>query len=176
MGFSPVLIGKTILDVPIIGTISDLKQKNNLNLVLGIGAPQVRKKIYEQLSEYRHHWPSIIHPFAYVDPSVIIGEGSVVFSGAVVQVDSNIGSHVVINTGANVDHDCKIGNFANISPGVSLAGNVRIGEEVFFGINATAIQGTSVGNKSIIGAGAVVINNISENITVVGVPAKMINK
>jgi acetyltransferase-like isoleucine patch superfamily enzyme len=57
---------------------------------------------------------------------------------------------------------------------VHIAGNVSIGECVEIGVGTKVIQGKSIGDNSIIGAGAVVVRDIPANCTAVGVPAKPI--
>ena len=46
----------------------------------------------------------------------------------------------------------------------------------FVGIGATIIQSLRVGYESVIGAGAVVINNVNPMSTVVGVPARIVKR
>jgi acetyltransferase-like isoleucine patch superfamily enzyme len=55
-----------------------------------------------------------------------------------------------------------------------LSGNVTIGEGCDIGTNACAIQGITIGDWSIIGAGATVIRDLPANVTAVGVPARVI--
>ena len=51
---------------------------------------------------------------------------------------------------------------------------MRKGELSFIGIGATIIQGIKIGKNVIIGAGSVVIKDITDNVIVVGNPAKII--
>lgn len=70
----------------------------------------------------------LIHPDAWVSPSAIIGMGTIVMAGAVIQANVRIGQHCIINTGASVDHDCVIEDFVHVAPGVNLCGGVQVGE------------------------------------------------
>lgn len=136
--------------------------------ILGIGNNQTRQR----LSTLPMRWATLIHPSAYVDPSVEIGAGTVVFAGAVVQPDTRVGMHAIVNTGACVDHDCVIEDFAHVAPGVHVAGGVIIGEGAFLGVGASVIPGRSIGRWAIVGAGAAVVRDVSAATTVVGVPAR----
>jgi UDP-perosamine 4-acetyltransferase len=78
----------------------------------------------------------------------------------------------IVNTGAIIDHDCVIGDHVHLAPGTKLAGNVSVEEGAFLGIGATVVPEINIGKFSRVGAGAVVINDISPFTTVVGVPAK----
>ncbi len=51
---------------------------------------------------------------------------------------------------------------------------VRIGDHVFIGANATILMGTTIGDRAVIGAGAVVTGNVEANAIVAGVPARRI--
>ena len=80
-----------------------------------------------------------------------------------------------MNTGAIIEHDCIIGDFANICPGVSMAGHTKIGRKSFLGIGSTIMDDITVGEESVVGAGAVVIRNVPDRVVVAGVPAKEIH-
>ena len=166
------LQGSVILDVPVMGRISDLSPDFQKPAVIGIGDNHIRQTIARRFLQCP--WVSVIHPGATVAESAKIGAGPVVFAGAVVQCDAEIGDHSIINTSATVDHDCRIGDFSHIAPGAHLAGQVTIGNGVMAGIGCTVIQNLHIGDWTTIGAGAAVIRDLSANITAVGVPAKPI--
>jgi acetyltransferase EpsM len=67
-----------------------------------------------------------------------------------------------------------IGEGTHICPGVRLAARVKIEPGVFVGIGATVVSGVTLGCEAIIGAGAVVTEDIPPMSTVVGVPARPI--
>lgn len=54
--------------------------------------------------------------------------------------------------------------------------SIRIGKNVWIGSNATILPGVTIGDNSIIGAGAVVTKDIPANVVAAGVPAKVIRK
>lgn len=53
---------------------------------------------------------------------------------------------------------------------------VIIGENVWIGSNATILPGVTIGDNSVVAAGAVVTKNVPENTVVAGVPAKELKK
>jgi len=93
-----------------------------------------------------------------------------------VQPDVIIGKHVIINTCASVDHDCKLEDFVHIAPCVHLAGGVLVGEGSLLGVGSSVIPYRRIGKWSIVGAGSVIVNDIPDHVTVVGVPAKLIKQ
>lgn len=52
--------------------------------------------------------------------------------------------------------------------------NVTIGENVWIGSSATILPGVTIGNNSVIAAGAVVTKDVPANIVVAGVPTKVV--
>ena len=165
--------GSRILSIKITGPLSEVDSSSAGDAIIAIGDNKTRKRIVEK---YQHaQWMmAVIHPDAYVHPSVRLGRGTVVFAKAVVQPDTVIGDHCIVNTGATVDHDCRIGNYVHISPGVNLAGEVCLDEGVFCGIGGKVITGITVGRWSTVGAGGVVIGDLPGYSLAVGVPAKIV--
>lgn len=53
---------------------------------------------------------------------------------------------------------------------------IYISEDVWIGANCTILDNVSIGQHSVIGAGAVVTRNIPSNSVAIGVPAKVIRK
>lgn len=164
--------GQLLCGVEIAGPISGLDYWVKRKTIMAIGDNQTRRKIVNRFENC--DWVTAIHPKATVHPSVRIGEGTVIFAGAVIQPDTIIGKHCIINTNATIDHDCIVEDYAHIGPGVCLAGNVRVGEGTFLGIGSVAIMGSAIGRWSIVGAGAAVIHDIPDNVTAVGLPARII--
>ena len=162
-----------VMGFPIIGTSADIEHLNDgsTDFIIGIGNNAVRKTIAET---YNVNWVSIIHPSAQIAFNAEIGKGTVVMANAVVNVCATVGEHCIINTGAIIEHDNVIENYAHISPNVALGGTVRIGSLTHVGIGATVKNNTEICSDCTIGAGAVVIKNITEPGTYVGVPARKI--
>ncbi len=52
--------------------------------------------------------------------------------------------------------------------------SVKIGKNVWIGAHATILQGVTIGNNSVVAAGAVVTKDVPENAVVGGVPAEII--
>jgi sugar O-acyltransferase (sialic acid O-acetyltransferase NeuD family) len=166
--------GRDILKIPVLGPLSDMDKRGSLKAVLAIGDNATRKRLSDRF--IHSEWITLIHPSAFVHPSVTLGRGTVVFANAVVQPDTHIGDHCIINTGATVDHDCTIGDFCHIAPGVNLAGDVHIQEGVFLGIGSSVIIGKRIGEWATVGAGGVVIRDIPSHSVAVGIPAKILRR
>ena len=118
-------------------------------------------------------WIKIVSKNSFVSKNVKIGDGTLVVSGAVININSKIGNHCIINTSASIDHDCILGDFCHIGPNSTLCGNVHIGEGTLIGAGAVIIPGIKIGKNCIIGAGSVVTKNIEDGKLAYGNPAKI---
>jgi acetyltransferase-like isoleucine patch superfamily enzyme len=93
-------------------------------------------------------------------------------AGAVINVGTVIKDCVIVNTACSIDHDCVVSSFAHSSPGVRIGGGVSIGEKSWIGIGATIKNFLTVGSGVLVGAGATVVSNVEDGMTVTGTPAK----
>lgn len=155
-----------LMGVPVLHDAADLSP-----MIISIGDNAIRKQIVSRL---RCHFGTAIHPSAVVSPSATIGEGTVVMPGAVINANAVIGKHCIINTGASVDHDCVVADYCHLAPHSTLCGGVHVGEGTLIGVSACAIPCMQIGSWCTIGAGSVIINQINNNMKVVGNPAKPI--
>ena len=162
---------------PVIGNTKDLinKLSDYDGVVIAIGNNYDRILKQTELLTHGASMVSIIHPSAQISKYAEIGIGTVVMAGAIINIDTKLGECCIVNTGATIDHDCILDNGVHISPGAHLAGGVNIGEGSWVGIGANIKQLITIGSNATVGIGAVVINNVEENTTVVGVPAKPLN-
>lgn len=137
-----------------------------------IGSNTVRQKLVQVIQQNNLHTCTLVAPSAVVSPYSHIGPATLVAPRAVVNPLARIGQGCIINTGAIIEHECTIGDYSHIAPGAVLAGNVTVGNNSFIGANAVVKQGVTIGQHVTIGAGAVVLNNIPDNETWVGNPAR----
>ncbi|MES1147402.1 MAG: NeuD/PglB/VioB family sugar acetyltransferase [bacterium] len=161
--------GKSILGCPIIGDF-DLFDPSKGPAVIAIGKNDVRQKVAKSFPQAE--WATLIYHFTWIDPSVRIGEGTVVFAGVVIQPEAVIGHHCIINTGSSVDHECVLNDFAQVAPGARLGGNVKMGEGAFVGIGASVHQGACMGAWATLGGGGFLKGSLDAGLTAVGVPAR----
>ncbi len=169
----------SIHGTPIIGTddmLDDATFVASHSFVLGVGDIGVRKSLNSRLLDANAPLATLIHPSAVISEFVTIGAGSTVHAGSIVNIDTIIGMHCVINTGASVDHDCVLADGVQISPGARLAGGVRCEENVFIGTGAAVLPNVVIGKNSIVGGGSSAAKNVPENVTVFGVPARIVRK
>lgn len=153
-----------------------LRSEGYSRIFIGIGPNRLRLKLAQVALDLGYELVNAISPQAVVSPSVKMGTGIVAMAGAIINAEAEIGDLAIINTGATIDHDCKIGRAVHIAPQCGLAGCVEVGNGTFFGIGSRAIPGVTIGEWSVVGAGAVVIKDLPDHVTAVGVPAHIITK
>jgi len=139
---------------------------------VAIGNNKTRLSKLKLLRELDIPLPSMIHPGAVVSRYAKISDSCVICAGVVVNTDSNIGFGSILNTACSIDHDCVLDESVHVSPGARLAGGTHVGQCAWIGIGAVVRQLITIGAYSVVGAGAVVVKNVPENTTVVGVPAQ----
>ena len=162
--------GRCILGCRISGPVDRAGHIESDGFLISVGDNDVRKQIAEKTGALQ--WVSVVHPAAWVHPSVHIQEGSVVFAGAVVQPEVKLGRHVIINTSATVDHHCSIGDHVHLAPGAHLAGHVTVEDGVMLGMGAVVRQDLTLHAWSVIGAGSSVVSDVCKGEVVAGVPAR----
>lgn len=175
----PLKIGLKIMGVPISGTISELLLHETLegNYVVTIGNNTIRRRIGTRIRKLGGNTITLIHPKATISSSSSIGNGVIIQAGALIWTKSKIDDDVIISPNAAISHHSRIGGGVLISMLSSVGSFVNVGKEAFIGMGATIMTGVnSIGSNAIVGAGAVVIRNVEENDTVVGVPAKSTTK
>lgn len=110
-----------------------------------------------------------------------VGEGAILCPFSTITANARIGRFFHANLYAYVAHDCVIGDFVTFAPNVHCNGNVHIEDDAYIGTGAIIRQGTEsqpllIGKAAIIGMGAVVTKPVSSGVTVVGNPARPLEK
>ncbi len=144
--------------------------------IAAIGSNIARRSVVEKMKVPEERWASFVHETAYVSKSAIIGAGSVLMPRAVVQPYAKVGHHCIINTAAVVEHDNLLEDYVHFAPSAVSGGGVLVKEGAFIGLASCVRDHVSVGSWSLVGAGSVVVSPVPDSVTVIGVPARKINR
>jgi acetyltransferase-like isoleucine patch superfamily enzyme len=87
--------------------------------------------------------------------------------------DIRVGRFVLLNVATTLGHDTVAEDFVTLAPAANVSGNVHLGTGCDLGTNCSINQRLRVGEWSIVGAGAAVVKDVPPNVTVVGVPARV---
>lgn len=82
------------------------------------------------------------------------------------------GFNIAVNNKAIIGNDCTISQCVTI--GSNHGTPAVIGDNVYIGPGVCIVENVKIGNNVSIGAGAVVTKDVPDNVTVAGVPAKII--
>lgn len=166
--------------IPFLGNDSDAEaiyQKYpDVEIVITPDAPQVRRRLVDYYRSIGFSFATVIHPTASISPTAQIGEGTVIQRDVNVSSNSRVGAFCKLNTRCNVMHDNHMGGYSTIAPNAVLLGCVTLGENCYVGANCTVLPTRTIGKGATIGAGAVVTKNVESSVTVVGVPARVLQK
>jgi len=167
--------GELINDKPVLGYYDWLEQnKDQVKAICGVGAPATRLRLIRQAEQLGVQFFSVIHPRAMLTRWVKLGTGSIITAGCILTNNITIGEHVHLNLDCTVGHDVVIEDCVTVSPGVHISGNVRLEEGSFIGTGANLIESKIVGRWAVVGAGSVVVKDVPDNSTAVGIPAAVI--
>lgn len=166
---------KFSMGIEVIGKSADaFKYIDSYDIFVGIGNNVTREKIQERLEAEGASIPVMIHPDAVIGEQVELGIGTVIMARAVINCCTRIGKGSIINTASTIDHDNFIEDYVHVSPGVHIAGTVKIGKKAWLGVGSVVSNNVSIISGCKIGAGAVVVKDISEVGTYVGIPVRRV--
>ncbi|MBP7860894.1 acetyltransferase [bacterium] len=151
---------------------SDTSKLAPQKFIVAIGNNTVRQKCFLSLTQLGWQPITAIHPSAIIAKTATIGSGTVMMPGCIVNSDSRIGQNCIINSKALIEHDCVIGDHVHIAPGATLGGSCEVGIGCLVGIGATLLPQKMMKERSILGAGAVLIKNLEADKVAYGIPAK----
>ncbi len=153
----------------------------------------------DQEKKYFAHESSYVDEPSQIGEGTKIWHFSHILKNSEIGKNCVIGQNVSIGPGALIGNGCKIQNNVSIYKGVTLEDDVFCGPSCVFtnvytprafverkdeflpttvkkgatiGANATVICGVTIGQYALVGAGAVVKEDVPDHAVVVGVPAK----
>lgn len=164
------------LGVPVVGIDADLvrlaRELAVDRVFVAIGDNAARSAVTNRCDADGLPAETAVSRFAMVSHTATILDGAALLPGSVVNAGTTIGRGTIVNTNASVDHDCTVGDFVHVAPGVSIAGGVRVGSGTLIGIGARVLPYLTIGARAVVGAGAVVVNDVPDGAMVTGMPAR----
>ena len=128
-----------------------------------------------------------VQPWAVAAANVVqmddvqLGAGAVLSPFVTLTSNIRIGRHFHANINSYVEHDCVVGDFVTFAPGVHCNGNVVVEDHAYIGTGAILKQGQPgqplvIGRGAVVGMGAVVTKSVAPGNTVVGNPARPLQR
>jgi len=167
----------SVQGIPILGgmkVLRDAHEHGFQGAIVAIGDAQHRSQMASDCEHANIKLINAIHSSAVVSHRATLGSNITICANAVVAAGALVDNDCIINTAATIDHGCNIYNGCFIAPGAHLAGEVTLCAFSFIGTGANIIPRLSIGFRSIVGAGSVVLKPVPQMTVVAGVPAKVI--
>jgi sugar O-acyltransferase (sialic acid O-acetyltransferase NeuD family) len=130
---------------------------------------QLRTRLYRAAKETGYAPASYISSRAFVWRNCRVGDHCFIFENNVVQPFVTLGDNVILWSGNHIGHHSTIMSHCFVSSHVVVSGFCRIGESCFMGVNSTVANNLAIGNNCIVGAGALILSDVADNQTVVGI-------
>jgi sugar O-acyltransferase (sialic acid O-acetyltransferase NeuD family) len=171
-----VPVGTMALGFSVLGGLAWLESNQSALVALGVGENVARRGVASNCERVGARLGIVTHPAAVISPFAELSPGAVILAGAVVNVGAKLGIGCIVNTAGVVEHDVAIGNFAHVSPNSTLTGGASLGHGAQLGAGACVLPGVSIGDETIVGAGAVVCRNLPSRCVALGVPARVVRR
>lgn len=123
------------------------------------GVNQLRAEKYAQAKAKGYRLITYIHPRAIVAPSAAIGDNCIIGANCVIDSFVRIGANVTVAGSCTIGHHTVIGDHCFLSAGAMLAGSTTVEPFCFIGTQATVRDRLVLGRSSVIGAGAVILED-----------------
>lgn len=151
------------------------------HLVFAIAASEIRQRLVERAERDGVSAVQVFAKNSLIMDEVDIALGAVVCPFVTLTSNIRIGQHFHANIYSYVAHDCIVGDYVTFAPAVRCNGNVIIEDHVYVGTGAVIKQGRPddpliIGRGAVIGMGAVVTKSVAAGTTVVGNPARLLER
>ena len=151
------------------------------SVLIAIANSQVREKLANKLEQDGIELWSVQANNTIIMDEAIIAAGAALSPFVTITSNIQIGKCFHANLYSYVEHDCIIGDYVTFAPGVKCNGNIHIEDHAYIGTGAVIKQGTPdkplvIGKGAVVGMGAVVTKSVPAGVTVVGNPARILEK
>jgi len=133
-------------------------------------------RLVESLRIPEERWATVVDQRAAVSRHASLSPGCFVGPGSVIEPMATMGPRSALLGNAYMAHHTRLGEYVACGNSACLAGSVTIGKATFIGANAAIREYTVVGAGCVVGMGAVVIHEVRNGQTVVGNPARPVER
>jgi sugar O-acyltransferase (sialic acid O-acetyltransferase NeuD family) len=162
-----------------IRSLDDLREGDSV--VIAAGSGQDRQAMERQILDRRLTPYSFFAPFSCIGMGNDIAPGALFCDYSLVGAAARIGRQFQCNVYSYVSHDCVIGDYVTFAPKVACNGHVHVEDFAYIGTGAIIREGSKekpivIGRGATVGMGAVVTKSVAPGVTVIGSPARPIER
>lgn len=129
---------------------------------------QLRQEKYEQAKAAGYTLASYVCSKSATWPDLSVGDNCFILENQTIQPTVVIGNDVMIWSGNHIGHGTVIGDHTYIASHVVVSGHCKIGERCFFGVNATVKDFAVIGNDCFVAMAASVARDVGDGAVVLG--------
>lgn len=135
---------------------------------------RLRAARYAQAKEKGYRLVNFVSPNAVMYPGLTLGDNCQISHNCTIFQDVTIGNDVTVGANSVIGHDVVIGDHCFIGSAVAISGGVTVGPYCFLGGNATIRNRIHVAEESVVGAGALVLEDTERCSVYLGQPGEVL--
>lgn len=167
----PSVHGKSVLGVPIVGTVELLDEwleRSNVDaVVIAFNRDlKARRELFDSLISRHVAFANVIDDTVNRRMNVEIGTGNVILGSTYLGACTSVGDNNFISSNVCLEHGNVLGSHCGFGPGVVTSGNVTIGNGVRFGTGIFIEPLVSIGDESVIASGSVITKDVLDSTVV----------
>lgn len=139
--------------------------RGSCHIFVALGYQQLNSLREEAISRFTglgYELASCVSSHARILNDGNYGKNCFIMENAILQPFTRIGDGAIVWSGAIVAHESVIGSNCFLSAGSVVGGMSSIGDKTFLGMNATVRNGISIGRECIIGANSLALTDLEE--------------
>jgi acetyltransferase-like isoleucine patch superfamily enzyme len=160
----------------VLGSLAEAIQKpelspGRLSMVFAIGYSSMagRRRALQRVIDAGYDLFDYVHPAAMVEPGAVVGAGSIVLAGAILDQGVTLGPGCYVDIGVRLGADTTVGANNYFSSGTCTGSRVAIGDDCFFGMNCTITTDVRLGSNLFVNANSLVPRDMGDDLKFVEV-------
>ena len=158
-------VERTVNGYPVLGSAKRIPEHPQAAFVPSFGFPQGLLPPLDRMV-------SLVDPSAFVSRTATIGRGCVIYPHCFIGLNARVGDVVFALSGCVINHDDVIGDRVTLASRAALAGEVTVEPDCYLGQGCLIREKLTIGHGSLIGMGAVVVEDVLPNSVMAGNPAR----
>jgi sugar O-acyltransferase (sialic acid O-acetyltransferase NeuD family) len=165
---NPALAGKTVMGVPVVGTLSAVRklweEQAFDKLVMSMSnAREYRRQVFDEFRSLGMTFANVIDPSVSIHSNVQMGQGNLIMAHCRIGSCAILGDNNFLSAFINLEHHNILGDHCTFGPGISTSSRVTIGSFVKFGTGIFIEPGVTIGDNCIVASGAVLVGPVPPN-------------